>query len=936
MRNLKNVNGSLWFLLFLLLMNFHCLKYGLGDFVNTKGPLPMTPKNFTASALDQQVMLTWDAHEGITYDLYHSVAPGIDVNDKNAMKMSDVTSPYIHKELMHDTIYYYRLTAVNSVGASEPTEEISATTLGPGEPPPAPQNFMARVSSGQVILTWDSLPSLTYDIYHSTNAGFALASGIKITNVPQPYTHTGLTNGTTYYYRLTATNASGTSPPTAEVSATPLAAPQNFATSASTGQVMLTWDSLPGINYDIYHSTNAGFALASGTKITNAPQPYNHTGLTNGTTYYYRLTATSASSTSPPTAEVSATPLAVPQNFTAAASDGQVTLAWTEQTGVTYDLYHSTTTGFALANGIKVANAPQPYTHTGLTNGTTYYYRLTATNASGTSRPTAEVSAIPLAVPQNFAASASTGQVTLTWDSLPDVSYDLYHLTMSGFALVNGNKVANAPQPYTHTGLTNGTTYYYKLTVTSTLGTSSPTAEVSATPLAVPQNFAARPSLPGQITLTWTEKEGVTYDLYHSTTAEFDLASGIKIPNVPQPYTHTGLTDRTTYYYLLTAVNNSGTSTPTAEISAPSGGVQKISAGGKHTCAVISSGFAECWGEADSGRLGDNQSSSDRDSPVRVLGNMAATISGFTQISAGEEHTCAVVNGGAMCWGKGTSGRIGNSLTVNRNFPVKTGLTSGVTRISAGGSHSCAVVNGGAMCWGLNDSGQLGNPMTGTAGSTSPVEVQDNTNTAITGVTQISAGDSHTCAVVNNKAWCWGEGDEGRLGNGQTDDMNFPVLVLGGLGNVTQISAGGSHTCVVVNGRARCWGGGLRGQLGKGGDGARLDRSTPVLVAGLTSGVTRISAGGEHTCAVMNGRALCWGRGAGGQLGNGGTGGSETPVQVSGLTSGVTEISAGNNHTCAVMNGRALCWGSGESGKLGDNMAIQRNTPVQVHDDLYD
>ena len=360
---------------------------------------------------------------------------------------------------------------------------------GPGVPS-VPQNFKAENpsdSDGPITLTWDPVAGegVTYDLFFSETREFTLEDGTKIPDVTSPYIHENLMDGTTYYYRLTAANASGTSEPTAEISAiTPPATPQNFMATALNQQVTLTWDVLSGLTYDLYYSTTQGFTLASGTEIAGVTQPYTHTGLTNDTTYYYRLTATNASGMSEPTDEISAiTPPATPQNFMATALSQQVTLTWDVLSGLTYDLYYSTTQGFTLASGTEIAGVTQPYTHTGLTNNTTYYYLLTAANASGTSEPTDEISAItPPATPQNFMATALSQQVTLTWDVLSGLTYDLYYSTTQGFTLASGTEIAGVTQPYTHTGLTNNTTYYYLLTAANASGTSEPTDEVSATP----------------------------------------------------------------------------------------------------------------------------------------------------------------------------------------------------------------------------------------------------------------------------------------------------------------------------------------------------------------------------------------------------------------------------------------------------------------------
>jgi fibronectin type 3 domain-containing protein len=141
---------------------------------------------------------------------------------------------------------------------------------------------------------------------------------------------------------------------------------------------------------------------STGTQIAGASSPYAHTGLSNGTAYYYVVTAVNGAGESAESAEVGVTPQvsapAAPAGVSATAGNGQVTLSWSAVTGATsYNLYFSTSTGVTKTTGTKITGVTSPYTHTGRTNGTTYYYVVTAVNAGGESAESAQVSATPQA-----------------------------------------------------------------------------------------------------------------------------------------------------------------------------------------------------------------------------------------------------------------------------------------------------------------------------------------------------------------------------------------------------------------------------------------------------------------------------------------------------------------------------------------------------------
>lgn len=222
-----------------------------------------------------------------------------------------------------------------------------------------------------------------------------------------------------------------------------------------------------------------------------------------------------------------------------------------------------------------------------------------------------------------------------------------------------------------------------------------------------------------------------------------------------------------------------------------SSGVVAISAGGWHTCALTNGGGVKCWGANGSGELGNgtdqgpeqcDYSSVCSTVPVDVVG----LSSGINAISGGSYHSCALTTGGGVkCWGSNAGGQLGNGTAVDSSsIPVNvTGLTSGVAAVDARG-HTCAITAGGGVkCWGSNQFGQLGNGTSsgpemcrGHPCSKTPVDVSGLT----TGVAAISVGGDHACAVtIDGGVKCWGENRVGELGDGTTIDRSTPVDVVG-------------------------------------------------------------------------------------------------------------------------------------------------------------
>ncbi len=320
-----------------------------------------------------------------------------------------------------------------------------------------------------------------------------------------------------------------------------------------------------------------------------------------------------------------------------------------------------------------------------------------------------------------------------------------------------------------------------------------------------------------------------------------------------------------------------------------------LSAGAVHSCARLDDGAVRCWGFGGDGRLGyaNTKAIGDDEAPGSVGPVDLGVGRTATAISAGQAHSCAVLDDGMVrCWGFGFGGRLGYGATVSVGDdespgsagPVKLGIGRTATAVTAGGAHTCALLDDGTVrCWGLGANGQLGYGSTASVGDD---ETPDTAGPVRLGAGRtavaITAGAFHTCALLDNGAVrCWGFGGEGRLGYANTDSIgddetaDAPGTVDLGVGRTAvAISAGDDHTCAVLDdGTVRCWGFGGGGRLGYGNNDAVGDDETPGSAGPVDLGAGRtavaISAGSESTCARLdNGSVRCWGNAANGLLGS--------------------------------------------------------------------
>jgi alpha-tubulin suppressor-like RCC1 family protein len=366
--------------------------------------------------------------------------------------------------------------------------------------------------------------------------------------------------------------------------------------------------------------------------------------------------------------------------------------------------------------------------------------------------------------------------------------------------------------------------------------------------------------------------------------------------------------------------------TQVAASPAPQPGVTSLT-GGEFVSCAIETGKGYCWGGRSLGGAAPGPGD-----PAAV--NTGGVLAGktLTQISASDEATCALDSGGAAyCWGEGDAGELGNGSTADASVPVAVdtgGVLAGktLTQISAGAGTACALDDADSIyCWGINIVARRGGP----APSRFLVPAKLDTGGVLAGktITQISVGGGDICVLDSaGTAYCWG--DSAAAGTAAVSTAPAAVDTSGVLAGktLTQIVAGDLHTCALDTvGAAYCWGDGNNGQLGNG---TITSAGKPVAVT--TSGalvgqrLTRIALGDQSTCALSSsGAAYCWGSNFYGQLGNGSLTDSTVPVAVdnSGVLAGRTldRIGGGTGQICAADTANTIyCWGEDTLGELGN------------------
>ncbi|MET8118078.1 fibronectin type III domain-containing protein [Micromonospora sp. NPDC005189] len=550
-------------------------------------PRPPAPTNLRGQpAGSGTIELNWDAPvSGLLYWVYQrDVTAGQATFTKSTLP-SDKTSA-TRGYLADGHVYEFKVTgeSLGGEGAASATVRVTAV----GGVPQAPSGLSAAAGDGKVTLSWAASPTggSWYQVYlRNVSAGQSWQKVAAPVTTCCTMTAGYLANGDTYEFKVTAINGAGESTPTVVASAKPMppvpAAPSGLTASAGDGKVVLRWTASPtaSVYYDVYlRDTTAGQSWQKVKLPVTTCCTMTAGYLANGHRYEFKVAASNMAGQSATSNVAAATPLPpfpqAPSGLTASAGDGKVTLNWTASaTANVYYLVEYRAAGAASWTRVKLpVTRCCTFVAGYLGNGTTYDFRVRATNQAGDSAPSNTASARPMPplpqAPSGLTAAAGDGKVTLTWtkSSTPNVYYLVEYKTSTSSTWTKLKLPVTSCCTFVAGYLGNGTMYNFRVRATNMSGDSAASNIASAKPMPpVPKGvsyLSAASNGVSQVNLSWTASStsGVLYWM------EYRTAGDVRWIRLPLPASGTtaslkyGFSDGEVHEFRVIAFNMSGTS----------------------------------------------------------------------------------------------------------------------------------------------------------------------------------------------------------------------------------------------------------------------------------------------------------------------------------------------------------------------------------------
>jgi titin len=512
------------------------------------------------------------------------------------------------------------------------TPSSSSTAAAPG----APTGLVATaVSPTRIDLSWTApannggYPITGYKIQYKTGSNSYADLVSDTASTATSFSHNGITAGQLYIYRVYAITSFATStqfspealitPKAASASSAPGAPTGLAATAVSSSKIELSWTApannggYPVTGYKIEYKKGTGVYASLVSNTANTTAAYSHTGLVTGTAYTYKVSAINSIGTGTASAEASATPTTASAAVAPGAPTGiiatpvsatQVNLSWSAPSNggsaiTGYKIEYKSGTGAYSVLVANTASASTAYSHTGLTTGTAYTYKVSAINSIGTGTASAEASATPTTASQPSTATAP-GSTSLTATPVSATQVNLsWSAPSNGGSAITGYKIevkkgagsfetlaANASSTsttYAHTGLTVGTTYYYRVSAINSIGTG-PAGDASATPKeTTTPTLTATATSPTQISLSWTAPSQTYQQKINGYKVEEKIGTKFKtvVENTGSTFAYqiNGLATGKPHTYVVSAIfglgasprSNEASATPTSTSAPPAG-----------------------------------------------------------------------------------------------------------------------------------------------------------------------------------------------------------------------------------------------------------------------------------------------------------------------------------------------------------------------------